>query len=178
MFGYATAEPVVPGTQLTGLAIIDRKQNGATVSEVGIPARPFTQEGRLFVDVSSSGRSVLSIANPNDTDATVNFFYTDTTGATTQYATTTVTAHQHFSRFVTDNPLSILAPGTVNFTSSIPVAATAFFTISNENGELLLSDTPIAEPVPYSMQVGNKPVWAKFGEIEWGWHSQQRTSTK
>jgi hypothetical protein len=33
VFGYATAE-AAPGTQLTGLAIIDRKQNGASVIEV------------------------------------------------------------------------------------------------------------------------------------------------
>src|SRR6185369_9399434 len=96
VFGYAVAEPVTLGTQLTGLAIIDRKQNGATVSEVGIPAPPLTTQGRLFVDVTTTGRSVLSIANPNDEDATVNFFYTDETGATSQYSTTTVTAHQHF----------------------------------------------------------------------------------
>src|SRR6185295_2104441 len=92
VFGYATAEPVVPGTQLTGLAIIDRKQNGASVSQVGIPAPAFMTQGRLFVDVTDRGRSVLSIANPNDSDATVNFFFTDSTGATTQFATTTVTA--------------------------------------------------------------------------------------
>src|SRR6185295_10533957 len=158
VFGYATAEPVVAGTQLTGLAIIDRKQNGATVSQVGMPAPPFTKEGRLFVDVSDVGRSVMSIANPNDTDATVNFFYTDATGATTQFATTTVAAHQHFSRFVTDDPLSIFAPGTLNYTSSIPVATTSFFTVSNESSELLISDTPIVEPVAYSNAVGNKTV--------------------
>src|SRR5205807_1156392 len=48
VFGYATADPVTPGPQLTGLAIIDRKQNGATVSEVGMPAPPVAEIGRFF----------------------------------------------------------------------------------------------------------------------------------
>jgi len=158
VFGYAVADPVTPGTQLTGLAIIDRKQNSATVSEVGIPAPPAIEQGRLFVDVTTTGRSVLSIANPGDEDATVNFFYTDNTGATTQYMTTTVKAHEHFSRFITDDPLNIFAPGTLNFTSSVPIVPMSFFTETNESSELLISNTPIADPLSYTDQVGNKTI--------------------
>src|SRR5262249_27229895 len=127
VFGYATGQPSGNATQLNRLAIIDRKQNGASDSEVGITVPPLAQVVRLFVDVTSSGRSVLSIANPSDDDATVDFFYTDEAGATSQFSTVTVKAHEHFSRFVTDDPLHISAPGTLNFSSSIPVASTAFF---------------------------------------------------
>src|SRR5205085_1207765 len=63
-----------------------------------------------------------------------------------------------FSRFVTDDPLGLEAPGTLNFTSSEPVAATAFLTVTNQSSELLLSETPIVHPVLYSNEVGNKPV--------------------
>ena len=157
VFGYATAESA-PGTQLAGLAIVDRRQNGATVSEVSVPAPPFLDVGRLFVDVSSSGRSVVSIANPNDSDVTVDFFYTNDKGDSSKFVTVTVTAHQHFSKFVTDDPLKIDAPGTLNFTSSLPVAATAFFTITNESSELLLSGTPIVNPFQYSAGFGDKTV--------------------
>lgn len=158
VFGYAVAEPVVPGTELTGLSIISRKQNGATVSEVGAPAPPLTQSGRLFVDVTTTGQAVVSIANASDQDATVDFFYTDATGTTSQYATATVKAHEHFSRFITGDPFNIFAPGTLNYTSSIPVAVSSFNTVTNEAGELLISLTPIVEPVKYSQEVGNKPV--------------------
>jgi len=158
VFGYATADASVPNTQLTGLAIIDRHQNGALVSEDAITTPPFIGVGRLFVNVSSNGRSVLSIANPNDTDVTVDFFFTDAAGTTGRFATTTVSAHQHFSRFVTDVPLNITVPGTLNFTASLPIAATAFFTVTNESNELLLSDTPIVDPIGYPTQVGNKTV--------------------
>src|SRR5262249_54650823 len=142
----------------TGLAIVSRTQSGALVSEVGIPAPAFAERGRLFVDVTSTGRSVLSIANPSDDDATVDFFYTDATGATTQFANTTVKAHEHFSRFVTDDPLLIAAPGTLNFSSSIPVVATAFFTTTNESSDLLLSRTPIVDPIGYTTQVGGRTI--------------------
>jgi hypothetical protein len=101
---------------------------------------------------------VLSIANPGDQDATVNFFYTDSTGATTQYMTTTVKAHEHFSRFITDDPLNVFAPGTLNFTSSVPIVPMSFFTETNEASELLISNAPIVDPIDYTAQVGNKVV--------------------
>src|SRR4030095_14239977 len=50
VFGYARADPLRAGTQMTGLSIIERKQNGATVSEVAIPTPPLSDTGRLFVD--------------------------------------------------------------------------------------------------------------------------------
>jgi Beta-propeller repeat len=171
VFGYAVAQPAVPDTQLTGLAIISRKQSGATVSEVGMPASPFVDNGRLFVDVSSTGRSVLSIANPSDQDADVSFFYTDGTGNTSLFTSTTVKAHEHFSRFVTDTPLNITAPGTLNFSSSIPVVATAFFTITNESNDLLLSRTPIVGEFVYTAQVGNKTITIPEIADGGGWKS-------
>ena len=157
VFGYATAEST-PGSQLTGLAIIDRKQNGASVSQVGVLAPPFLSVGRLFASLTSNGRSVLSIANPNDADVSVDVIYTDETGNTSKFVNITVPAHQHFSRFVTDDPLGLTAPGTLNFTASLPVAATSFFTVTNESSELLLSETPIVQPVRYTDAVQNRTV--------------------
>src|SRR6185369_4743851 len=56
------------------------------------------------------------------------------------------------------DPLLVTAPGTVNFRSSVPVAATAFFTDTNESSELLISHTPIVDPVAYTQQVGGQTV--------------------
>jgi Beta-propeller repeat len=158
VFGYAVAQPTAPNTSLTGLALIDRVAGDQLVSEVGIPSTPFVQIGRLFVDVTSTGRSVLSIANPGDTDANVDFYYTDSTGATNQFMNTTVKAHQHFSKFVTDDPLNIVAPGTLNFTASVPVVATAFFTLTNESNDFLISSSPIVDPIAHTAAVGSKTV--------------------
>jgi hypothetical protein len=171
VFGYAVADPINPGSPLTGLAIISRKQNGATVSEVGIPAPALSETGRLFVDVSSTGRSVLSIANPHDEDVTVDVFYTNQDGETNQFANFTVKAHEHFSRFVTDDPLLVFEPGTLNYTSSLPVAATSFFTVTNEAGELLISRTPIVDPIAHTAAVGNRTVTIPELADGGGWKS-------
>src|SRR5262249_3968803 len=57
-------------------------------------------------------------------------------------------AYNHFSRFVTDDPVNIATgvSGALTFTSSIPVAATAFRTMNNERGDFIISSTPIADP--------------------------------
>jgi Beta-propeller repeat len=171
VFGYAVAQPSTPGGSLTGLALIDRVSGGTLVGEVGIPSTAFVTTGRLFVDVTAVGRSVLSIANPSDSDATVNFFYTDSTGATNQFMTTTVKAHQHFSKFITDDPLNIFAPGTLNFTSDVPVVPTAFFTTSNEANDLLISHTPIVDPIAHTAAVGSQPITIPELAEGAGWRS-------
>src|SRR5204863_9240274 len=58
----------------------------------------------------------------------------------------------------TDGPLGILAAGTLNVTSALPVGSTAFFTDSNESSELLVSHSPIIDPVAYRTEVGSKPI--------------------
>src|SRR5205823_4263465 len=88
-----------------------------------------------------------------------------------QYATTTVKAHEHFSRFVTDDPLNIFAPGTLNFSASLPVAATAFNTANNESGELLLANTPVVDPIAHSIQVADKTITVPELADGAGWRS-------
>src|SRR5262249_157901 len=112
-----------------------------------IPAPALTQLGRLFVEVDSATRSVVSIANPNDEDASVDLFFTNASGETSGFVTQTVAAHTHFSAFVSDPPFSlpVATAGTINFTSSIPVAAVAFRTVTNERSDFILSNTPIAD---------------------------------
>jgi hypothetical protein len=156
VFGYATAEPGTAGARLTGLAIVDSRQQGAIASEVAVLAPKALQQGRLFVDVSNVARSVLSIANPTDEEASVDFVFTDETGTSSRFANVKVAPRQHFSRFVTDDPLLIDRPGTLNYISSIPVTATSFRTIGNEAGDFLLSSTPIADPDP--ARVTNQPL--------------------
>ena len=154
VFGYATAEPATQGTRLNGLAIVDHRQSGDLVTEVGVPTPPFIEIGRMFVDTIGAAQTVISIANPNDADTTVDFFFTDEAGTTSNFATTTLAAHAHFSRFVTDSPLLVPADvtGTLNFTSSLPVVASGFRGFTNEGGDFLLSNVPIAEPLKVSDQ--------------------------
>jgi len=167
IFGYATADAATP---LNGLAVVDHQQSGALVTEVGIPVTPLLEIGRMFVDTIGAARSVISLSNPNDTEASVDFFFTDETGTTSNFANVKIAPRTHFSRFVTDDPL--LVPGGVigalNFTSSLPVASTGFRTFTNEGGEFLLSSTPVVDP----LQAGNRPaVIPHFAEGA-GWNTQ------
>lgn len=166
VFGYGTAEPEQPGARLTGLAIVSSRQNGATVTEVGVPAPQLLEVGRLFVDFTSEGRSVISLANPSDEEASVDFVFTDEAGESS-FANVKVPPHQHFSRFVTDEPLLVFGPGTLNFTSSIPLAATAFRTITNAAGDFLLSTTPIVNPYLVTSEPVTIPELAEGG----GWNT-------
>src|SRR5439155_8067086 len=115
-----------------------------------------TEAGRMFVDTNTNVQTVISIANPNDENATVDLYFTDEAGTTANVVTVTVNAHAHFSRFVTDEPLKIPAGviGALNYTSSLPVAASGFRGFTNEGGEFLLSNIPIADP----LKVSNQPV--------------------
>ena len=146
VFGYATAD-VANGGSPTGVEILSLKQNEVTVSEVAIPAPALVQTGRLFVEVDSVTRSVVSIMNPNDEDANVDFFFTNASGESSGFVTQTVAAHTHFSAFVSDPPFSLptATVGTINFTASVPVAPAAFRTLSNERSDFILSNTPIAD---------------------------------
>lgn len=170
VFGFATAEPELPDAPLNGLGILQYRPSGATSTEVGVLAPPLKKVGRMFVEASTTVKSVLSIVNPNDEDATVDFFFTNETGETSNFVTTTISAHTHFSRFITDDPLLLPASslGTLNFTSSLPVAAAAFRTLTNESSELLISATPIADPFDISSQ---PVVIPQFNEGA-GWNTQ------
>ena len=161
VFGYATAD-VPNGGSPTGVEILSFRQNEVTVSEVAIPAPALVQAGRLFVEVDSVTRSVVSIANPNDEDATVDFFFTNTSGESSGFVTQTVAAHTHFSAFVSDPPFSlpVATTGTINFTSSIPVAPAAFRTLTNERSDFILSNTPIADLTQETVQPVTIPHFA------------------
>jgi len=167
IFGYATAEAATP---LNGLVVVDHRQSGALVTEVAVPVTPLLEIGRMFVDTTGAAKSVISIANPNDTEASVDFFFTDETGTTANFANTKIAPHAHFSRFVTDDPLLVPAGliGALNFTSSLPVTSTGFRTFTNEGGEFLLSTTPVVDP----LKTSNKPaVIPHFAEGA-GWNTK------
>ena len=77
LFGYATAQPTNAATQLTGLAILDFQRVGSGGTEVALLAPSLLVQGRMFVEVSAAVRSVISIVNPNDDEASVQFYFTD-----------------------------------------------------------------------------------------------------
>jgi len=169
LFGYATAQPA-NATPLTGLAILGFKKIGSGGTEVALLAPSLVLQGRMFVELSASVRSVISIVNPNDDDATVQFYFTNLQGESTKFVDVPVAAHGHFSRFVLDDPLRLDNPsiGTLNFNSTVPIAVSGFRTLVNESSEFLISPTPIADV----LQVNDKPVVIPEWVDGAGWNSE------
>ena len=68
------------GPAPSGVAIFGYRHNGALVSEAGVPASAPVLKGRLFAEIAGPVNTGLAIANPNDTAATISFFFTDRFG--------------------------------------------------------------------------------------------------
>jgi hypothetical protein len=167
-FGFATAA-AVNGPAPVGFAMISLTQLGHTVSEVAIPSTPLTQFGRFFAEVTAQARSVISIANPNDDDAGVDFFFTNDSGDSSVFVHEDIGAHSQFSVFVSDPPFSLAqgTAGTLSFSSSVPVASTAFSALTNERSETVISNMPIADQTQPLAGVVNIPHFADGG----GWRT-------
>jgi hypothetical protein len=85
--GYAAAES---SAAVTGLQILEYRKDNITHSTTGLLATPPVQFGRLFVEVTNTIRTQLSIANPATQDATVDLFFTDESGNSSSFSSLTV----------------------------------------------------------------------------------------
>lgn len=145
--GYGTIAPAAGSTTPSGLAIFGYRQNGVLVSEAGVPASTVLQFGRIFAEVNGPVNTGLAIANPNGTDATISFYFTDANGNNFGAGSTTISAYNQMARFLDQAPFSggSSVSGTFSFTSSIPVAVIALRGFTNERGEFLITTLPLAD---------------------------------
>src|SRR5262249_45650726 len=132
----------------SGLAIFGYRGNGVLGWEAGVPGTVPARRGRIYTEVSGSANTGLAIANPNDSAATVSFFFTDTNGKDFGSGTTTIPAHGQIARFLNETPFNgpQRAQGTFTFSSSIPVSALAIRGFLNERSEFLITTLPLADP--------------------------------
>src|SRR5262245_35630194 len=130
------------------LAIISYRPNGVLISEVGIPASAPLSVGRLTVEFTPSINTGFAVANPNDSEATISFFFTDTTGKDSGTNTLKVPSHGQIAKFLDQPPFNAsgLTNGTFTFSSNIPVSAVAIRGLVNERSEFLMTPLPIANP--------------------------------
>src|SRR5262249_39118057 len=130
------------------LAIISYRQNGVLISEAGIPASAPLSAGRFNVEFTPSINTGFALANPNESEATVSFFFTDTSGTDSGRGTVKVPSHGQIAKFLDQAPFNAsgLTNGTFTFSSDIPVAAVAIRGLVNERSEFLMTPLPIANP--------------------------------
>jgi hypothetical protein len=144
--GYARIQPDSGKTTPAGLAIFGFKQNGSVVSEAAVPSSPLIQSGRIYADVNGPVDTGLAIANPNNQPATINFYFTDSTGRDFGSGTTTIPAGGQIAEFLDQKSFSSGSgvSGTFTFSSDVPVSAVALRGLTNERSDFLITTLPVS----------------------------------
>lgn len=131
--GYATIRPDSNNTVPAGLAIFSFRQNNVLVTEAAIPASAALSSARIYAEIAGAVSTGLAIANPNNEDATVSFYFTDGTGKNFGDGTFRVAAKGHMGAFLSEPPFNGPTPltGSFTFSSSLPVATIALRGFTN-----------------------------------------------
>src|SRR2546422_8486669 len=120
--GYARIQPDAGSTTPSGLAIFGFRQNNVLVSETGVPASLPLTSGRIYAEVAGAVDTGLAIANPNNSTATIHFFFTDAAGNDLGSGSTTIAANGQLAKFLAQAPFNRppSVQGTFSFTSDVP----------------------------------------------------------
>src|SRR5262249_60883187 len=65
---------------VSGFAIYGLRLGGVLVRETAVQAAPVLRRGRIYAENGPATRTGVAIANANDQDVTVTFFFTDKIG--------------------------------------------------------------------------------------------------
>ena len=144
--GYGRIRAEAGSTTPSGIAIFGFRQGGVLIAEAGVPATEAVQEGRIFAEVLVPVNTGLAIANPNDTPATILFYFRDAEGERFGDGQFELGAHEQTAKFLNDAPFNSgeLESGTFTFTSSVPIAVIALRGLTNRDGEFLMTTLPVA----------------------------------
>lgn len=188
--GYARLA-VKSGLPPYGTAVFSFKQNGAIVSEAGVPASPPTTLARIFIDYRSAVAAVpargesgtvdinTGIAAVNNGSAMANVTYTlrDLQGIVITTGHGTIAAGRHFACFI-DQLKERAAPdftfpsdfksanqfGTLEINSTQPLSVVALRGTTNQRGEFLITTAPAANLMqPWNLSPMYFPQFADGG---------------
>jgi uncharacterized repeat protein (TIGR01451 family) len=151
--GYARIGESPEGMTPPGEAIFGFRSNNVLVSETGVPAVPEISSGRIYAEISSTANTSLNtglaIANPNNSPANINFFFTDANGNAAGSGTVQIPAGQQIAEFLNKPPFKVYPgttfQGTFSFTSDVPVGVVALRGLTNERGDFLMSTLPVID---------------------------------
>jgi len=151
--GYARIQPTGTTTP-NGLAIFSLRNGSMVVSEAAVPASSLIQNGRIYAEVNAPVNTGIAIANPNNQDVLVAFYFTDATGRDFGAGATTIPANGQIAEFLDSSRFNsgTLATGTFTFSSTLPIAAIALRLVTTDRSEYLMTTLPVA---PVTAQGGN-----------------------
>jgi hypothetical protein len=143
--GYASIQSDT--TMPAGLVMFGFRRNNILISETAVPVSAPLKSGRIPAEISGEANTGLAIVNPNDSAATVSFFFTDSEGNDLGAGITTIVANHQLAKFLNEPPYNRAAPflGTFSFTSNVPVGVIALRGFTNERDEFLTSTLPVID---------------------------------
>jgi hypothetical protein len=168
--GYARVQPDTGASRPSGVAIFGLRTGGVLVTEAGVPASAAIQSGRIYAEVNGPVNTGIALANPNNQDAVISFYFTDTAGNDFGQGSFTLSANHQMSAFLNQTPFNGLASmqGTFTFSSSVPVGVIAVRGFTNERNEFLITTLPVATIPDTSTNATLLPHFAAGG----GWTTQ------
>jgi hypothetical protein len=149
--GYAVVSAGAGSANPNGVAVFSYRSNGVLVSEAAVPASAPIQGGRVYVEIGSTVKTGIAIANPNNTSATVTFYFTDAGGTNFGAGSTTIGPNQQINGFLDAAPWNgAAAARSFTFTSSAPVGAIALRGFVNQRSNFLMTTLPIVPVTSFS----------------------------
>jgi sugar lactone lactonase YvrE len=147
--GYGRIQPAAGGTTPAGVAIFGARTNGVLVSETSVPATRALNAGRIYAEITDVVNTGLAIVNPNNSAASVTFFFTDAEGTNLGSGSATIPANGQVAKFLNESPFNTLTTarfqGAFSFTSSLPIGVVALRSYINERGDFLMSTLPVVD---------------------------------
>jgi hypothetical protein len=164
--GYAKLL-VTSGITPYGTAVFSYKQNGVTISEVGVPASPPTTRARIFIDYRSDVLAIaarpgsgtvdintgIGLVNCGSVTANITFTLRNVDGFAIATGHGTLAAGNQVAKFI--NQLSDVASdfglpanfqfATLDIAGDQPLSVLALRITMNQRGEPLFTTTPVAD---------------------------------
>jgi hypothetical protein len=143
--GYIRVIPDNGATSPDGLAIFGFQNGGNLISEAGMPSTSTIQSGRLFVEINATVNTGIAFANPSSEDATINYYFTDSSGQDFGGGVITLPANHQTATYLTDAPFSASPfTGTLTFSSSGGIGAFGWRSRINERSDALMTTIPVS----------------------------------
>src|SRR5262249_55680414 len=134
-------------SQLTGMAVLEFRQNGVLVTQATIPISRGYVSGRFYARLDGNMNAGVAIANPFGGEMPVRYDVTDVNGVVIKSGVFSVATHGQLAAFLNQTPFSVAAPfeGTVAFSAQGTAYITPFRALTNERGEFLFTPVPVTD---------------------------------
>src|SRR5881397_1459959 len=133
--GYARIQPDSNSIAPAGIAVYGLRSGGTLISETGVPVSAMVTSGLLYVEVSGSVKTGLAIANPGNSDVTINYIFTPSNNVQQFLSgSLSISANTQIAQFIDEWPFFLSDKGTLSFATSAPVGVTTLRGFTNQSG--------------------------------------------